>query len=136
MGRRKKILTEEEKKLKEQQELEKKSGVKKRGRKPKNKDFLLERNELYAFLGLLLLMDVVNKPTLKDYWSTDEAIHTPFFQCSMSRLRFLTIFSNLSVVSDPLEDDKIGRVRPFFEEAAKGCRESIDSPARQWNLCR
>lgn len=37
MGRRKKILTEEEKKAKEQQELERKSGVKKRGRKPKNK---------------------------------------------------------------------------------------------------
>ena len=37
MGRRKKILTEEEKLLKEQKELEKKSGVKKRGRKPKNK---------------------------------------------------------------------------------------------------
>ena len=37
MGRRKKILTEEEIKAREQKELEKKAGLKKRGRKPKNK---------------------------------------------------------------------------------------------------
>lgn len=37
MGRRKKILTEEEKLLKEKKEQEKKAGIKKRGRKPKNK---------------------------------------------------------------------------------------------------
>tara|TARA_X000000950_G_C13855292_1_gene636302 strand:- start:12 stop:974 length:963 start_codon:yes stop_codon:yes gene_type:complete len=37
MGRRKKILTEEEIKAKQQKEEDKKNGVKKRGRKPKNK---------------------------------------------------------------------------------------------------
>ena len=37
MGRRKKILTEEEIKAREQKEVEKKAGLKKRGRKPKNK---------------------------------------------------------------------------------------------------
>ena len=37
MGRRKKILTPEEQKAKELKEFEKKNGLRKRGRKPKNK---------------------------------------------------------------------------------------------------
>jgi len=49
---------------------------------------VLEENELWVFLALQLLIGIVKKPQIKDYWSTDELIETPIFAKTMSRNRF------------------------------------------------
>ncbi|RXN28340.1 piggyBac transposable element-derived 4-like protein [Labeo rohita] len=36
-------------------------------------------NEIYTFLAAVILMGLVRKRSLKDYWSTDPIIQTPFF---------------------------------------------------------
>jgi len=45
-------------------------------------------NEMYIFIGLNLLMAHLKKNNLKDYWSTDPIIETPFFGKIMSQDRF------------------------------------------------
>lgn len=47
----------------------------------------LSTPELWQFFGLNLLMGIVQKPSIKDYWSTKELISTKFFNKTMSRNR-------------------------------------------------
>ena len=44
----------------------------------------VEVPEFKRFLALLFLMGIVEKPTIKSYWSTDREISTPFFNSIMS----------------------------------------------------
>lgn len=44
-----------------------------------------------VFLALTMLMGILDKPRLKDYWSTTVQIATPFFSSMMKRDRFTTI---------------------------------------------
>jgi Transposase IS4 len=46
------------------------------------------KDELWTFFALELLMGIVKKPTIKDYWTTDELLHSPMFPKAMSRNRF------------------------------------------------
>lgn len=48
-------------------------------------------NCIAKFLGLTLLMGLIRKPTIKDYWSTATELSTPFFRSIMSRDRFIAI---------------------------------------------
>lgn len=45
-------------------------------------------NEMYIFIGLNLLTAHLKKNNLKDYWSTDPIIETPFFGKVISQDRF------------------------------------------------
>ena len=49
--------------------------------------------EMKKFVGLVLLMGIVRKPQLTDYWSTDDILCTPVFhsESSLTRDRFLLI---------------------------------------------
>ena len=49
--------------------------------------------EMKAFLAMTIVMGLVNKENIKDYWSTDEVLSTPFFPQIMSRDKFMTILS-------------------------------------------
>lgn len=55
----------------------------------------VNRDELYCFFGVVMLMSVVKKATLKSYWSTDPLIATPIFAEIMPRDRFLEILRSL-----------------------------------------
>lgn len=44
-----------------------------------------------VFIALAMLMGVLDKPRLKDYWSTTVQIATPFFSSMLKRDRFMTI---------------------------------------------
>jgi hypothetical protein len=46
-------------------------------------------SEMYQFFALCILMGLVEKGSLKDYWSTNPAIGTPFFRKICSRDNFL-----------------------------------------------
>lgn len=74
----------------------------------------ITEDELKVYIALNILMSIIQKPSIKSYWSVDKSIETPFFKNIMSRKRFLNITTNLHFASntynstDPLE--KIGEV--------------------------
>lgn len=77
--------------------------------------------ELKAWLGLTLAMDLVKKINLKSYWSTNSVIKTPLFTETMSRDRYLTILRYLHFVNndnapapDDVNRDKLWKIRPFL----------------------
>ena len=47
--------------------------------------------EIKAFLALIVAMGLVNQEDIRDYWSTDEVLSTPFFSQIMSRDKFMNI---------------------------------------------
>jgi len=47
----------------------------------------LSPDEFWKFMGLSSLMGIVKKSSIRDYWSTDEMIATPFFRKIMTRDR-------------------------------------------------
>lgn len=53
----------------------------------------LEIPEMFNFMAIVILMGLVKKGTLSDYWSTDLLLDTPCFRSIMSRTRFLDILS-------------------------------------------
>jgi hypothetical protein len=44
--------------------------------------------EIAGHTGIKMLMGIVTKPAIRDYWSTDEMISTPYFGRVMPRNRF------------------------------------------------
>jgi hypothetical protein len=50
----------------------------------------ITEHELWSFLGLEILMGVVKKPAINDYWSTNGLLLTPIFIKTMSRNRYDT----------------------------------------------
>ena len=77
-------------------------------------------NELYAFFALVILMGVIVKKSMKDYWSKRAVIETPFFAEVFSRKRFLQILrvlhfvGNSSVPPGP-RSDRIWKIRPIYD---------------------
>ncbi|XP_052245700.1 piggyBac transposable element-derived protein 4-like [Dreissena polymorpha] len=74
-------------------------------------------DEMKVFMSLVLLMGIVRKPSLEDYWSTHENIETPFFNKTMSKNRFLLILSNFHIVDNDSDDksDRLYKIRPFLQ---------------------
>ena len=59
-------------------------------------------NELYAFFALVILMGVIVKKSMKDYWSKRAVIETPFFSEIFCRKRFLQILHVLHFVDNSI----------------------------------
>ena len=62
-------------------------------------------DEIKVFFALCILMGMVNKESIEDYWTTKEA---PYFNKCMSKNRFLQILSNLHL-SDSAREIPVGR---------------------------
>ena len=77
-------------------------------------------DELYAIFALIILMGVVVKKSMKDYWCKRAATKTPFFPEVFSRKRFLQILralhfvDNSSVPPGP-RSDRLWKIRPAFD---------------------
>ncbi|CAC5379106.1 unnamed protein product [Mytilus coruscus] len=81
--------------------------------------------ETKAFIELLLLMGIIQKPTLASYWETQDKLwlrRTPSFRSVMARDRFLAILSNLHASNNQKElprdhppYDPMHKVRPVIE---------------------
>lgn len=65
--------------------------------------------EMRKFLGLLLMMGVIRKMYLKEFWSTDELIKTPYFIESMDEQRFFQIWRVWHFNDNELNQDKQDR---------------------------
>lgn len=72
-------------------------------------------DDIYQFIGLIILMGIVRKPTIEMYWSTDEMLSTPFFGKCMSQNRFSSILRFLHFTSNDTNGDKISKIRPVHE---------------------
>jgi len=78
--------------------------------------------ETEKFLGLLLMMDILKKPLIAQYWSKNSLNTTPLFSSVMSRNRFQLLLSmlhfndNTQQLSrdDPLQD-KLFKLRPVVD---------------------
>lgn len=60
----------------------------------------VNNNEMYRFIAANILMGLVEKNAMRDYWSTRKSIATPFFSKIFSRDRFLSIMCNLHFVNN------------------------------------
>ena len=79
------------------------------------------RNEMKKFLALTLLMGIVKKPELSDYWSTNALLKGSVFNSVMPRNRYQTILRFLHFAdnsqfdpNDP-ERDRLYKVRPLVD---------------------
>ena len=82
----------------------------------------VNRDEMKHFLGLTLLMGIVQKPRINLYWSTDPLLSSPIFSAVMSRDRYLLSLkflhfndnTNAPDVQDP-NRDRLYKVRPVLD---------------------
>ena len=87
--------------------------------------------ELKKFIGLVILMRIIHKPSLPDYWSLDDTYWTPIFSKSMIRDQFYLIlkFLHFNNNNDPAYDandenrDRLHKLRPFLEMARDRCKQ-------------
>ena len=79
-------------------------------------------DDIRVFAAHLLLLGLVRKPELADYWSQKDLTRTPFFGTRMSRDRFQAILSNFHVADDrenpPHPDPQhnpLAKLQPFID---------------------
>lgn len=72
--------------------------------------------EMKRFIGLLIVMGIVDKPTIHEYWSTDLLDATPNFSQTMSRNRFQLLMHCLHCAdnTDRTGGDMLYKVRPLL----------------------
>ena len=76
-------------------------------------------------LGFCILMDVVNKPVIKLYWSTKVMLATPFYSELLPRDLFLQIFSNMHLYADNEGTDRLFKIRHIVEIVISNFRETF-----------
>ena len=87
----------------------------------------VELAEIKIFLGLVMLMGIIHKPSLPMYWSKEELLSTPIFSKVMRRdrfnliLKFLHYNSNGDDSYDENDDDRdrIHKLRLFINALRK-----------------
>ncbi|ODM89009.1 PiggyBac transposable element-derived protein 4 [Orchesella cincta] len=57
-------------------------------------------NEMWVFLAINVAMGLLRKPSVRDYWSSNEVLSSPFFPETMSRNRFQHILQCLHLVDN------------------------------------
>lgn len=89
--------------------------------------------EMMKFLSTLLLMGHIDKDNIKEYWSTDHIIETPYFRKVFSRDRFLLLlrylhFENNDNPPDKTDPDydRLWKVRSIFELLNKAYKDNCD----------
>ena len=79
------------------------------------------RNEMKKFLALALLMGIVRKPEVSDYWSTNPLLKGSIFNSVVPRNRFQSILQFLHLADNSQYDandpahDRLYKVRPVVE---------------------
>lgn len=79
-------------------------------------------NEIYTFLAAVILMGLVRKNSLKDYWSTDPVIQTPFFSALFSLDRFQLLQRALHFADNATANlrDPLNKIRSVFTSLMAG----------------
>jgi hypothetical protein len=73
-------------------------------------------DEFCTFLALHLLMGVMKKPTLKEYWFTNPLLDTPAFRHAISRNRYESILRSLHFAdnTNPNPSNKLWKLGNFL----------------------
>jgi len=95
----------------------------------------ITKEELIAFVGIILAMGVVQLPSADDYWSIDPILAHPWFRSVFTRFRFRQILRYLHVAdnskalqrSDP-SYDKLWKVRYLVDVLSTRCLELHNPP--------
>ena len=72
----------------------------------KGKALELCNQELMAFIGINIAMGMLRLPQVKDYWSTNQILATPWFPGVMARDRFATILRYLHLADSTTQQKK------------------------------
>lgn len=85
--------------------------------KDSNTGFTLSSDEIYCFIGILILSGYAPLPRRRMFWELNEDTHNVLVSKSMRRNRFEEIFRYLHVAdNDNLRPgDKMAKVRPLFD---------------------
>lgn len=87
--------------------------------------------ELRVFLGLIILQSVVKKPEIRQYWSKNPLLVTPFFPKCISNKRFEEINQNLYFYNNEDFDaathpnPKLHKIWPIYEKLSTKFRDAI-----------
>ncbi|KAI2644801.1 PiggyBac transposable element-derived protein 4 [Labeo rohita] len=83
--------------------------------------------EMYTFLASVMLMGMVKKPSLRDYWSTDPMLLTPFFRSLFSQDRFLILLRCLHFANNTTEmfNDPLKKIRKVFSALTSSFRRNF-----------
>ena len=105
-----------------------------------------DTDDIQCFLATHLLMGIVQKPELSNFWSTDPLLQTPFFAHILPRNRFQLIQqflhfadNSLYCIDDP-NRDKLFKVRKVIQMIVDRCKSvyipsehiSIDEELLLW----
>ena len=90
----------------------------------------ITEEEMYAYFGFLILMGMVNLPSIKDYWRKDEVFNYRPISNKISRTRFLDIHRFLHFVNNECLPSygetgysKIQKVKPVLTYLSLKCHE-------------
>ena len=93
--------------------------------------------DIAQYLGLVILMGVVRKPSLRDYWSTSELLLTPIFMRTMTCRRFLQIATFFHVTNNAdIPDgnvDRLVKVRSILDYFRTRFRD-VYTPSRELSI--
>ena len=72
--------------------------------------------EMAQFIGLILLMGLIKKPTIDPYWSNNILYHTPIFPAIKDRDRYQLIlkFWHFTYPEQVQTGDKLYKIRPLL----------------------
>ena len=79
--------------------------------------------EMYCFFGIIILTGMIGKRRIRDYWSTDPLLHTPFFRQIFSRNRFYDLLRCIHF-NDNRKNDKtrLYKIQPVVDVLRKKFR--------------
>ena len=87
-------------------------------------NFHVSENDVYQFLGLILISGYHTLPGEKDYWSTKPSLSAPIFSQVMSRNRFQEIKRYFHLAdNENLTESKTAKVDPIYDELLKNCQQ-------------
>ena len=97
--------------------------------------------EMKKFLGLVILMGIIYKPSIPLYWSTDELFSTPIFSQFITRNRFqliekfLHFNNNVDPNYDPLDEnrERLHKLRPILDILRGQCK-SVWYPGKELSV--
>ena len=73
----------------------------------------INESNLKIFLGHVIIMGLVRKPTITKYWRKKEMCNTPFFGQYMTRTQFEMILANIHIIDNTIpSQDPLNKIRP------------------------
>lgn len=85
--------------------------------------------ELKKWFGLIIIMGLVKKPRMEDYWSTNPLIETPIFSKTMSRNKFRQILTYIHFANNtntPTNGNRLFKVQYLIEYFSKKFEENFN----------